>query len=84
MYLISLVAIHFDTAIAALMCSGMLLLLGILARMNTLLDARGNPKESAADDEAHTSIDSKIGALYIFGPRRNGHIVLRVVSSINT
>ena len=84
MYLMPLVAIYFDTAVAELICSSMLLLLGILARMITLLDARGNPKESAADDEAHTRIDSKLGTLYIFGPRRNGHIVLRVVSSINT
>ena len=83
-YLMPLAAIYFDTAVVELICSSMLLLLGILARMITPLDARGNPKESAADDEAHTRIDSKLGTLYIFGPRRNGHIVLRVVSSINT
>ena len=39
-----LAAILFDTAVVELICSSMLLLLGILARMITPLDAKGKPE----------------------------------------
>ena len=43
-YLMPLAAIYFDTAVVELICSSMLLLLGILARMITPLDAKGKPE----------------------------------------